>query len=77
MSESNKPLLVITLQDEQSDPVVIYKGEEVKRKLNVSFEWETDTHVTMGGTTYSIEHAETGEEFPTINRIERRVKGHA
>jgi|SRR5690625_417624 len=72
----NKPLLSIELQDETSVPKVFYKGEEVKLKTNVQFDWDTDTEY-MGGLTYAIEHYEHGMVPPVINRIERRVKGHA
>ncbi|WP_440894959.1 hypothetical protein ACS127_10320 [Amphibacillus sp. Q70] len=71
-----QPLLTIELQDESSVPTVIYKGEEVKYKRNIRFDWETDTD-QPGGLSYTIEHVETGNEVPTINKIERRVKGHA
>ncbi|MDF1510813.1 hypothetical protein Gp_19 [Bacillus phage vB_Bacillus_1020A] len=37
------PLLKITLEDINSVPLVTYKGEEIKGKINVSFDWETDT----------------------------------
>ncbi len=69
-------LLVIELQDESSAPKVFYKGEEIKLKANVFFDWETDTDV-WGGLTYAIEHYEHGAVPPALNRIERRVKGHA
>lgn len=75
-ADNNKmPLLTIELQDETSVPKVIYKGEEITGKVNVSFDWDTDT-LDVGGTTYVIEHRETGLH-PVVNRIERRVKGHA
>lgn len=51
----DKPLLVIELQDESSVPKVIYKGEEIKHKQNVFFDWDTGNSVT-GGLTYAIEH---------------------
>lgn len=69
-------LLVIELQDESSVPKVFYKGEEVKYKRNIYFDWNTDTDID-GGLTYAIEHVEIGNAQPTVNRIERRVKGHA
>src|SRR5690625_575574 len=70
------PLLSIELQDESSVPTVYYKGEEVKYKRNVFLDWDTDTDV-FGGLSYAIEHMEVGNKEPTVNRIERRVKGHA
>lgn len=69
-------LLVINLQDETSVPKVFYKGEEITNKVNVFFDWDTDTDV-YGGLSYAIEHLETGGKYPVNNRIERRTKGHA
>src|SRR5690625_147053 len=75
-SEVKRPLLSIELQDESSVPKVIYKGEEVKYKRNVFLDWDTDTD-ECGGLTYAIEHMETGNKYPVINRIERQVEAHA
>ncbi|GGP17221.1 hypothetical protein [Oceanobacillus neutriphilus] len=72
-----EPLLTIELEDESSVPKVIYKGEEVKYKKNIQFEWETGTATDMGGLEYVIEYQETGNEQPTVNRIERRVGENA
>lgn len=73
---NNRPLLTIELQDETSVPKVFYKGNEIKWKTSVEFDWETDTSIP-GGLTYAIEYHEKNKRQPTINRIERRVKGHA
>ncbi|SHI03236.1 hypothetical protein [Virgibacillus chiguensis] len=71
-------LLVIELESETDVPKVIYKGKEIKLKRNVFFDWETDgAYPTEGGLTYAIEHFERHASLPTINRIERKVKGHA
>lgn len=72
-----KPLLIIELQDESSVPKVIYKGEEVKCKHNVSFEWDTSGAYDNGGLSYAIEHFDTHNRQLTVNRIERRVRDHA
>lgn len=69
-------LLVIELEDESSVPKVFYKGEKIKLKTNIFFDWDTDTDL-FGGLTYAIEHYEEGNKFPTLKRIERKVKGHA
>ena len=75
--KQEQSLLSITLQDESTAPKVIYKGEEIIGKQSIQFDWETSDAVSMGGLTYSIEHAETGKGYPATNRIERRVRGHA
>ncbi|GIN74018.1 hypothetical protein J14TS2_44930 [Bacillus sp. J14TS2] len=73
-----KKLLVIELQDENSVPKVFYKGEEIHLKTNITFDWETTTaDPSKGGLTYAIEHYEHGKVPTVLNRIERRVNGHA
>lgn len=72
-----KPLLVIELQDESSVPKVLYKGEEIKLKQNVFFDWDTSGACSPGGLTYAFEHGELGNKQLAISRIERRVGGHA
>src|SRR5690625_1236588 len=74
--EPIKPLLTIKLQDETSVPKVLYRGKEIEFKRNIFFDWDTDTN-NYGGLTYAIEHIERDNDTPTVNRIERRVKGHA
>lgn len=69
-------LLIIALKDESSVPKVFYKGEEIKFKTNISFDWETDTDMP-GSLTYAIEHYERGNGFPVRQRIERHIKGNA
>lgn len=73
--DSEQPYLQITLDELDSVPKVIYKGEEIKLKQEVIFHWETDTD-SPGGTTIEIEHAETGEEYPKSNRVVERIKNH-
>ncbi|UQZ76841.1 hypothetical protein C2I17_21110 [Niallia circulans] len=68
-----QPLLQITLGEEKGVPKVIYKGEEIELNREIFFHWESDKAIA-GGLTYSIEHVEPGL---IVNRIERRVKGHA
>lgn len=72
--ECKQPLLQITLDEENGVPKVFYKGEEIKLNREISFHWETSSEHYTGGLTYVIEHAEPNL---IVNRIERRVKGHA
>ena len=73
---ATKPLLTIELQNEASVPKVFYKGEEVKFKKGISFDWDTSDAYSPGGLSYAIEHYEQGGQA-TCNRIERRVRDHA
>lgn len=75
--KEQKPLLTIELKDETSVPTVFYKGEEIKLKQNIFFDWETKGVDNQGGLTYVIEHAVIDEGHAVINRLERRVNGHA
>lgn len=50
--EGNKPLLTIELDYIGSVPKVFYKGEEIKSKVRVAFEWETDSEVMELGSPY-------------------------
>lgn len=72
--EMKQPLLQIILDKENGVPKVFYKGEEIKLKREISFHWESTTDYNVGGLTYVIENAEPNL---IMNRIERRVKGHA
>lgn len=62
MSEQPK-LLVIELDSISSVPKVIFKGEEVKRKVRVDFSWQTPgfEKVMFESPYIRIESAETGE----------------
>lgn len=73
INADKKPLLQITLDEEKGVPKVFYKGEEIELNREIFFHWESDKAIA-GGLTYSIEHVEPGL---IVNRIERRVKGHA
>lgn len=55
---TQKPLLIIELEEETSVPKVFYKGEEVTMKARILFEWETGNDDEKGGTRYNIEHFE-------------------
>lgn len=76
--DRKQPLLTIELESETAVPKIVYKGEEIRFKRHVFFDWDTDTSVP-GGLTYAIEHYERGEgKGPgAVNRIERRVSSHA
>lgn len=54
---SQVPLFQIELEDETSVPKVFYKGEEIKYKKIVNFDWETQKeHSGTGGLNLNIEH---------------------
>jgi len=71
-----KPLLTIVLDDIGSVPTVTYKGEEIKLKTNISFEWDTRDALNLGGTSYKVEHLEEGHGMNVLNVIEKRTNEH-
>ncbi|MCM3180231.1 hypothetical protein [Cytobacillus horneckiae] len=50
------PLLQIELQDINSVPKVMYNGDEIALKMNVSFEWETADEHESPRTYINIKH---------------------
>lgn len=61
-NEGVEPLLQIVQSDVDAVPVVLYKGEEIKGKVRVSFDWETDGQHRKSGTYIHIEHVEDDDE---------------
>ncbi|MED3542040.1 hypothetical protein ABEX53_07720 [Bacillus toyonensis] len=57
-NESVEPLLQIVQSDIDAVPVVLYKGEEIKGNIRISFDWKTDGHHHKSGPYIHIEHVE-------------------
>ncbi|WP_225989735.1 hypothetical protein [Bacillus cereus] len=53
---NKEPLVTITLEDIDVMPMVHYKGEQIDRKVRVSFDWVTNTDKLTEGTYIHIEH---------------------
>lgn len=70
-----KPYLQITLDEIDSVPKVIYKGQEINLKQEVVFHWETGPE-SPGGMTIEIEHLVKELKIPKSNRIVERIKSH-
>ncbi|MFV1456984.1 hypothetical protein [Bacillus mycoides] len=71
VKRENEPLLQIVQSDIDAVPVVLYKGERIKVKSRVSFDWETDGHHRKPGTYIYIEHVEDSEK-----RINTKIIQH-
>ncbi|MGX5628214.1 hypothetical protein [Bacillus cereus] len=56
VKDENEPLLQIVLSDIDSVPIVHYKGEEIKGKVRISFDWKTDGQYYKSGPYIHIEH---------------------
>lgn len=62
--QSNKnvePLLQIVQPDVNAVPVVLYKGEEIKHRIRISFDWKTNINHQSGAYIH-IEHGEADEK---------------
>ncbi|PEZ62568.1 hypothetical protein CN324_21575 [Bacillus anthracis] len=57
VKDENEPLLQIALSDIDSVPIVHYKGEEIKLKKRISFDWKANTKCKYGSYIH-IEHVE-------------------
>lgn len=57
-NETVEPLLQIVQSDVDAVPVVLYKGEEIKGKVRISFDWKTDGHYQKSGSYIHIKHVE-------------------
>ncbi|PHE68802.1 hypothetical protein COF47_27190 [Bacillus wiedmannii] len=53
---NEEPLLIITLTDIDSVPIVQYKGKQIDRKVRVAFDWETQSIDKINRTYIHIEH---------------------
>lgn len=58
----HKDLIVIKVKDENSVPLVIYKGGELKSKRVVKFLWVTRNGNYEGGYDINIEHYAKSEK---------------
>lgn len=66
------PLLTFELQDMNSVPIVKYKGEEIKLKTHVAFDWKGRTEESYGGAEFEIEHhLREGEGIGHFNTIKK------
>lgn len=58
LNDTKEPLLQITQLDIDAVPTVLYKGEQVKGKVRISFDWKTDGYHHKSGPYIHIEHIE-------------------
>jgi len=54
----DEPLLQIELKDINSVPTVFYKGEEINKKIRVTFDYVTDSDERLSPTYIHLEHAD-------------------
>lgn len=58
---NEQPLLQIVQSDINAVPIVLYKGEEIKGRVRVSFDWKTNYNHRLGSYIH-IEHVEPDEQ---------------
>ncbi|MBY0015340.1 hypothetical protein [Bacillus cereus] len=61
-NENVEPLLQIVQPNIDAVPVVLYKGEEIKGKVRISFDWKTDGQHDKLGPYIHIEHVEDSKK---------------
>jgi hypothetical protein len=65
-----QPLLQITLDEYGKVPKVLYKGEEVSKKVEVDFKWTTkDSGFNSGTTKFSITHGDEERDKQAVQTI--------
>lgn len=70
--EKKEPLLTIELENMNSVPIIKYKGEEIKRKTHVNFDWKQEDEDSLGGAEFEIEHhSRDGEGIGHLNTIKK------
>ncbi|MDO3374703.1 hypothetical protein QJ529_18725 [Bacillus paranthracis] len=80
---NEEPLLQIVQSDIDAVPVVLYKGEEIKQRIRISFDWKTNIN-RQSGAYIHIEHGEADEKsintkiiqhnHPIVEEVEEVVK---
>ncbi|WP_088311747.1 hypothetical protein [Bacillus cereus] len=58
---NEEPLLQIVQSDVNAVPVVLSKGEEIKQRIRIRFDWKTNINRQLGAYIH-IEHGEADEE---------------
>ncbi|KMN42062.1 hypothetical protein ACT1UG_22610 [Bacillus paramycoides] len=69
-NDTEEPLLQIVQSDIDAVPVVLYKGEEIKGKVRVSFDWKTDGQYHKSGPYIHIEHLEDSKKCINTKTIQ-------
>jgi hypothetical protein len=64
-----RKLLVIELDEYGSVPRVFYRGEEIKGKKRVLFDWHTKDEKHLGLPSIEIEYAGEENNLPAIKMI--------
>ncbi|MBQ4816433.1 hypothetical protein IHP72_09305 [Bacillus pumilus] len=73
--EGDKPLISIEQNDIQSVPKVFYKGEEIKGKVRVVYEWNTKSLNEMGSNVIELEFVDKDNKF--ANKVIGHKRGSA
>lgn len=68
--ENYNPLLLIELPDIDSVPIVSYKGEEINKKIRVSFDYGTESDEHLQRSYIHIEHLDPDSDKGNIKVIQ-------
>ncbi|EOW9529885.1 hypothetical protein ACO11K_003649 [Bacillus cytotoxicus] len=69
----NNPLLVIEVKDMNSVPTVTYKGEDIKGKVLINYEWITKEFEKQGKHNMTIKHIDSYDKFVVGKTIQEEV----
>lgn len=68
--EDKQPLFSIEVYDLSKPPVVKFKGEEIKNKMSINFEWQTETFDESSSIEYEIDYLiKDVDDLPTGKKI--------
>lgn len=67
--KNNQAFLSIELNSLDSVPKVFYKGEEIKGKVHVAFDWKTQTQDLVASPTIVIEYVDQDSKRPATKKI--------
>lgn len=69
-NDNEVPLLQVLQSNIDAVPVVLYKGEEIKGKVRISFDWKTDGYYYKSGPYIHIEHVEDSNKCVNTKTIQ-------
>ncbi|PGZ44109.1 hypothetical protein COE56_30505 [Bacillus anthracis] len=69
----NDPLLIIEVQDMKSVPSITYRGEDIKGKVSINYEWETKRFGQEALHNLKIKHFDNDRENITEKTIQEEL----
>ncbi|QHZ46989.1 hypothetical protein [Bacillus sp. NSP9.1] len=73
LSKEKPPLLRIELDDINSIPHVLYKGEKITDRIEIDFEWRTADAEHIGSAYFRIKHSIDRNGRPAVETKELEI----